>query len=62
MGLAYILIGHNLGIVKHFSDDIIVLREGQVVEQGKTLTVLNKPKHKYTKKLIMSQQYQLIQR
>ncbi|GHE84588.1 peptide ABC transporter ATP-binding protein [Thalassotalea profundi] len=62
MGLAYILIGHNLGIVRHFSDDIIVLCQGQVVEQGKTLNVLNKPKHKYTKKLIMSQQYQLIHR
>ncbi|GAA5136931.1 peptide ABC transporter ATP-binding protein [Thalassotalea piscium] len=60
MGLAYILIGHNLGIVKHFSDDIIVLCQGKVLEQGKTSQVLNNPQHKYTKKLIMSQQFQLV--
>ncbi|XQW86068.1 ATP-binding cassette domain-containing protein [Thalassotalea piscium] len=62
MGLAYILIGHNLGIVRHFSDDIIVLCQGKVVEQGSTISVLSKPKHKYTKKLIMAQQFQLLHR
>jgi len=62
MGLAFILISHNLGIVKHFSDDIIVLNKGNVIEKGKTLEVLAKPKHKYTKKLIMSQQFQILPR
>ena len=55
MGLAFILISHNLGIVRHFSDDIIVLNKGRVVEQGKTAEVLQKPKHKYTQKLLISQ-------
>jgi cationic peptide transport system ATP-binding protein len=59
MGLAFILISHNLGIVRHFSDDIMVLCDGRVVETGKTAEVLNKPQHKYTKKLIMSQHFQL---
>jgi len=59
MGLAFILISHNLGIVRHFSDDIMVLCEGRVIEMGATAEVLNKPKHKYTKKLIMSQHFQL---
>ncbi|WP_448566496.1 peptide ABC transporter ATP-binding protein [Thalassotalea ganghwensis] len=59
MGLAYILISHNLGIVRHFCDDIIVLCNGRVIEQGPTRAVLKQPKHKYTKKLIMSQQFQL---
>jgi len=59
MGLAFILISHNLGIVRHFSDDIMVLCEGRVIEMGSTAEVLNKPKHKYTKKLIMSQHFQL---
>ena len=62
MGLAFILISHNLGIVKHFSDQIMVLSEGKVVEQGDTIEVLSKPKQKYTKKLIMSQQFQLFSR
>lgn len=62
MGLAYILISHNLGIVRHFSDEIMVLSHGQVMEMGKTSDILNKPKHKYTKKLIMSQRFQLSHR
>jgi len=59
MGLAFILISHNLGIVRHFSDDIMVLCGGRVIEMGSTVEVLNKPKHKYTKKLITSQHFQL---
>jgi len=62
MGLAYILISHNLGIVKHFSDTMIVLCQGRVVELGKTAELLNQPKHKYTKKLIMSQHFQLFKK
>ncbi|XPF94140.1 ATP-binding cassette domain-containing protein [Colwellia sp. RE-S-Sl-9] len=62
MGLAFILISHNLGIVKHFSDEIIVLNQGKVIEKGKTFEVLANPKHKYTKKLIMSQQFQVFAR
>jgi cationic peptide transport system ATP-binding protein len=62
MGLAYILISHNLGIVRHFSDKIMVLSQGQVMEMGDTLNILDKPKHQYTKKLIMSQRFQLLHR
>ena len=62
MGLAFIFISHNIGIVKHFSDDIIVLDKGRVVEFGKTIDVLKKPKMKCTKKLLMSQQFQLFTR
>jgi cationic peptide transport system ATP-binding protein len=62
MGLAYILISHNLGIVRHFSDKIMVLCNGQVMEMGDTLDILNQPKHQYTKKLIMSQRFQLLHR
>lgn len=59
MGLAYILISHNLGIVRHFSDDIMVMSHGKVVESGKTLDVMHSPKHKVTQKLIMSQNFKL---
>jgi len=60
MGLAFILISHNLGIIKHFSDDTMVLSGGRVVEYGKTSEVMKHPKHKYTQKLLMSQQYHLV--
>jgi len=60
MGLAFILISHNLGIVRHFSDDMIVLQHGNIVESGKTTDVLESPKHKYTRKLIMGQSNHLL--
>jgi cationic peptide transport system ATP-binding protein len=59
MGLAYILISHNLGIIRHFSDNIIVLSQGEVVESGKTRDVMSKPQHKVTQKLLQNQQFQL---
>jgi len=59
MGLAFILISHNLGIVRHFSDDIMVLCQGRVIELGKTATVLQHPNHQYTKKLILNQRFKL---
>lgn len=59
MGLAFVLISHDLGIVRHFSDEVMVLHDGKVVEHGKTDEVLKTPKHKYTKKLIMSQKLQV---
>jgi cationic peptide transport system ATP-binding protein len=60
MGLAFILISHNLGIVRHFSDDMMVLCAGKVVEYGKTADMMKKQKHKYKQKLIMGQQFQLL--
>ena len=60
MGLAFVLISHNLGIVKHFSDDTMVLSNGKVVEYGKTSELMKHPKHKYTQKLLMSQQHQIV--
>ena len=59
MGLAYVLISHNLGIVRHFSDDVMVMSKGKVVESGKTIDVMRNPQHKVTQKLMMSQNFQL---
>jgi cationic peptide transport system ATP-binding protein len=59
MGLAFILISHNLGIVRHFSDDILVLCQGKVVERGKTEEVLKHPKNKFTQKLLMAQHFHI---
>lgn len=59
MGLAYILISHNLGIIRHFSDNILVLSHGEVVESGKTRDVMSEPQHKVTQKLLMNQSFQL---
>lgn len=50
--MSIILITHNFGIVKGFADRVIVLYQGEIVEQGAVETVLNDPKHPYTKALI----------
>jgi cationic peptide transport system ATP-binding protein len=55
--LSYVLITHHLGIVKHISNSVLVLRKGEVVEQGDTLDVFANPKHKYTQKLLSSQHF-----
>jgi hypothetical protein len=50
LGLGFIFISHNLGIVRHISDKVIVMKEGKVVESGKTDAIFNWPKDEYTKK------------
>ncbi len=54
MGMAFIFISHNLGIVRHIADRIIVMENGNIVEEGKTETLFRWPQHPRTKKLIMA--------
>jgi cationic peptide transport system ATP-binding protein len=56
LGLGVIFISHNLGIVRHISDKVIIMRDGKVVESGKTDVIFNWPKDEYTKKLVESHQ------
>lgn len=51
-GLTLIFIAHDLSLVRYISDDIIVLYQGRVVEQGDTARVFSHPGHPYTKALI----------
>ena len=52
--LTYIFISHDLKIVKALSDQIVVMRHGQVIEEGSVKEIFLKPKESYTKKLIQS--------
>lgn len=56
LGLGFIFISHNLGIVRHISDRVLVMQDGHVVESGKTETVFNWPKSEYTQKLVTAHQ------
>jgi len=49
--LTYIFISHDLSLVKHMSDNIIVLKNGIIVDQNSTKAIFKKPKD-YTKRLI----------
>ena len=54
-GLAMILISHDLGVVADICSRVVVMRGGEVVEQGPIDEVINRPSHPYTKLLIDSQ-------
>jgi peptide/nickel transport system ATP-binding protein len=51
-GLSYLFVSHDLHVVKMLSQRILVMKEGEIVEQGNTETVMNTPTHPYTKALI----------
>ncbi|MGZ0895762.1 dipeptide ABC transporter ATP-binding protein [Pseudomonas putida] len=52
LGMAYVLVSHDLAVVASMADQVLVLRRGQVVEQGPALQVLSKSASAYTRALI----------
>ncbi|BCW35990.1 hypothetical protein StoSoilA2_20460 [Arthrobacter sp. StoSoilA2] len=53
-GIGLVLISHDLNVVSYLTDSAIVMRRGEVVEQGATDGLLNSPAHPYTRSLIDS--------
>jgi ABC-type glutathione transport system ATPase component len=51
-GLALVVVSHDLAVVAQLCDEVLVLRHGEVVEQGPTHEVLHRPRHEYTRLLI----------
>lgn len=54
-GMAIVLITHDLGIVKHFAERVAVMRRGEVVEQGTTADIFERPQADYTKMLLAAE-------
>jgi ABC-type oligopeptide transport system ATPase subunit len=52
LGLSYLFISHDMGVVSHLCDRIAVMYAGQIVEVGERDRVLFSPEHAYTKKLL----------
>lgn len=50
--VSFVLIAHDLGMISHLADEVIVCQEGQVVEQGAVRQVIDRPRHEYTKALV----------
>jgi ABC-type microcin C transport system duplicated ATPase subunit YejF len=53
-GLSYLLITHNLGVVAEMADQVAVMYQGEIVEQGGVEQVLMSPQHDYTKTLLQA--------
>ncbi|MGH8119260.1 MAG: ABC transporter ATP-binding protein [Gammaproteobacteria bacterium] len=52
LGLAYLFITHNLGVVEYIAHYVAVMYAGRIVEQGSVDEVLGNPRHEYTQKLL----------
>lgn len=52
LGLAYLFISHDLSVVKHMADDVLVMYLGRVVESGPALRVFAEARHPYTRALL----------
>ena len=52
LGLSYLFITHDLGVVRQVSDHVAVIHEGRVVEAGETAAVFSRPAHPYTRDLL----------
>ena len=53
-GLTYLFIAHDLAVVEHISQEILVLHHGSIVESGSAEAICHDPQHPYTKKLLAS--------
>lgn len=52
LGLTYLFIAHDLAVVEHISDFVLVMHHGKIVEAASAEAIYNDPQHDYTKKLL----------
>lgn len=52
MALSYVFISHDLRVVRHIADDMVVMHQGKVVEQGLVEAIYTQPSHEYTRNLL----------
>ncbi|MFT4901563.1 MAG: oligopeptide transport system ATP-binding protein [Lentimonas sp.] len=52
LGLTYLFIAHDLAVVEHISDQVLVMTEGKIVEQASAEAIYSNPQHPYTIKLL----------
>ena len=52
--LTYLFISHDLGVIRHLSDRVVIMYLGRIVEQARTADLFSKPNHPYTQALLES--------
>lgn len=55
LGMAVLLISHDLGIVRHFAQRVCVMQAGKLVEKGQTARLFAHPEHPYTRHLLAAE-------
>ncbi|MBZ0210052.1 MAG: ABC transporter ATP-binding protein [Hyphomicrobium sp.] len=55
MGMAMLLITHDLGIVRRMAERVYIMQAGKIVEEGATEDIFTKPQHAYTKQLLAAE-------
>lgn len=55
LGMAVLLITHDLAVVRHYASRVVVMRRGEVVETGAASTIFDHPQHAYTRMLIAAE-------
>ncbi|EOV9091157.1 microcin ABC transporter ATP-binding protein, partial [Pseudomonas aeruginosa] len=53
-GLTYLFISHDLAVVRALAHDLIVVKDGKVVEQGEARQIFAAPQHPYTRELLVA--------
>lgn len=51
-GLTMLLVSHDLGVIASVADDLLVMQDGAIVEQGLAAQVLGAPQHPFTRELL----------
>ena len=54
LNLTYLFVAHDLSVVRHIADEVVVMYVGQIVEMGETEELFTSPKHPYTSALLSS--------
>jgi peptide/nickel transport system ATP-binding protein len=54
LGLTFIIVSHNLAVIEHLADSVIVMSQGEIVERGEVDGIFAAPQHPYTRMLLDS--------
>lgn len=57
LGVAYLFISHDLAVIRHLCDRLLVMRDGKVVEQGTVQEIFTRPQHAFTRQLLAASSF-----
>jgi ABC-type oligopeptide transport system ATPase subunit len=52
LGLTYVFVSHNLGVIRYISERVAVMHRGRIVESGPSAQIFSRPQHGYTRALL----------